>query len=408
MKQLKYSISLFWDARAMNTVSLHSRIMLTVNLKGVQFRLSLKLRSTKSDFDKAVSSARTMSDSVRELKREMDDYVLKAENVFARLPSVDKEMFIRLFKSETDLCSNYKTNVFSFFELKLVDLKAENRKGSYDLYKSSLANLKGYKSSIHFEDITERWLKGYQLYLKGNGNSNATVSLRVRVLKIIYNVAVKQGFVSAAHKPFQNVSTGSTAKSKAVLYPVQLEALWEYQPVSLRERRAKATFFFLYLSNGMNQKDMAYLKYSSIKGDSFVFIREKTKYTKSELHEIKVYLNDELKSIIAKWGNKDKSGYVFPLLKGKTVFEQETFRARHKRTCNKSLANIGKKLGFEVHLCLNLARHSFATMHKILGTPTSFISDAMGHTNSAMTEHYMKSLPDENLKEMSGKLLSFV
>jgi integrase len=86
----------------------------------------------------------------------------------------------------------------------------------------------------------------------------------------------------------------------------------------------------------------------------------------------------------------------------------EMTRSRHKRMCNKSLAAIGKKLGIDVRLCLNLARHSFATMHKILGTPTSFISDAMGHSNSAMTEHYMKSLPDENRREMSQKLLSFV
>jgi integrase len=45
-------------------------------------------------------------------------------------------------------------------------------------------------------------------------------------------------------------------------------------------------------------------------------------------------------------------------------------------------------------------------MLKLTGTPVSFISDAMGHSNSAMTEHYLKSLPDENRMEMSSKLLS--
>jgi integrase/recombinase XerD len=63
-------------------------------------------------------------------------------------------------------------------------------------------------------------------------------------------------------------------------------------------------------------------------------------------------------------------------------------------------------LGFDVHLCLNLARHSLPTMHKLLGIPVAFISDAMGHANSEMTSHYLKSLPDENLKDMSAKLLS--
>ncbi len=136
---------------------------------------------------------------------------------------------------------------------------------------------------------------------------------------------------------------------------------------------------------------------------------KKTKHTKNDVSEIVVHLNDVLKAIIEVWGNKDKSGYIFPILSGcRDLAHMEETRIRHKHTCNKFLGKIGKKLGFEVHLCLNLARHSFATMHKILGTPTSFISDAMGHSNSAMTEHYMKSLPDENRREMSQKLLSFV
>lgn len=350
-----------------------------------------------------------MASSIRELKDEMNKYLFKAEDIFKRLPSADKEIFTRLFKSETDLFSNHhKTGVYYFFETKMAELLAENRIGNYKYYKGCLSNLKKYSKDLAFEDINERWLKNYQLYLKTNGNSNATIALRLRALKIIYNVAVEQGFISDTNKPFKNVSTGSTTKSKSVLYPAQLKQLWEYQPIGIRESRAKATFFFLFMANGMNQKDMAYLKYAKFKGDSFSFVREKTKYTKNDVAEIVVYLSDDLKQIIAEWGNTNKSGYVFPILKGETTLEMENYRARHKRICNKALAKIGKTLNFDVHLCLNLARHSFATMHKILGTPTAFITDAMGHSGSAMTECYMKTLPNENLKEMSNKLLSFV
>lgn len=71
------------------------------------------------------------------------------------------------------------------------------------------------------------------------------------------------------------------------------------------------------------------------------------------------------------------------------------------------LNQIGTKLGFNVRLNLNLARHSFATMLKISGTPTSFITDALGHSNSKTTEHYLKSIPDEKYKNISDKLLEF-
>ena len=74
---------------------------------------------------------------------------------------------------------------------------------------------------------------------------------------------------------------------------------------------------------------------------------------------------------------------------------------------NKVLSKIGVGLGFDVHLCINLARHSFATSHKLNGTPVSFISDALGHSSMVTTEHYMKSLPTDMLRDLNSKLLSF-
>jgi integrase/recombinase XerD len=103
-----------------------------------------------------------------------------------------------------------------------------------------------------------------------------------------------------------------------------------------------------------------------------------------------------------------KSGYVFPIVKGNELIKMENSRLGHKAICNKMLYRIGVKLGFDVRLNLNLARHSFATAHKLMGTPIAFVSESLGHSNSSVTEHYMKSLPDENRREMSNKLLSFV
>jgi site-specific recombinase XerD len=71
------------------------------------------------------------------------------------------------------------------------------------------------------------------------------------------------------------------------------------------------------------------------------------------------------------------------------------------------LFKIGRDLGFEVRLTLSLARHSFATKMKIDGVAVSAISDALGHTTTTTTEHYMKSLPNEHLKQMSSNLLKF-
>ena len=68
---------------------------------------------------------------------------------------------------------------------------------------------------------------------------------------------------------------------------------------------------------------------------------------------------------------------------------------------------IGKELELPMSLNLNLARHSFATRLMIDGTPTSYISDALGHSSSAVTAHYMKTLPDAQYKKISESLLTF-
>lgn len=79
------------------------------------------------------------------------------------------------------------------------------------------------------------------------------------------------------------------------------------------------------------------------------------------------------------------------------------FQMNHNRVLN----GIGKKLGFDVDLCFNLARHSFATMLKLNKTPVAFIGDAMGHSSTTTTQHYLKLITTENNREISESLLRF-
>ena len=161
----------------------------------------------------------------------------------------------------------------------------------------------------------------------------------------------------------------------------------------------------------MNFYDVAMLKYKNISGDIMTFVRHKTKNTSTNgVKEIKVYLHDLTKEIIKEWGNEscNPDDFIFPMLNRKmTAFEMQRKIKRDKGVSNRMLSKIGKELGFDVHLCLGLARHSYATKQKIDGIPIGFISDALGHSNTSTTEHYLKSLPNENLKIMSSNLLSF-
>src|SRR5690606_29124768 len=118
----------------------------------------------------------------------------------------------------------------------------------------------------------------------------------------------------------------------------------------------------------------------------------------------------EIRNIINTWGNKSgkPDDYIFPILNGRvTAIDKEKRRKKIQCQINDSLKAIGIKLSIEEKVILNIARHSFATHLKVSGTPTSFISDAMGHANSKTTEHYLKSIPTDKAREISNTLLNF-
>lgn len=366
--------------------------------------------ASSAEFEKIVQG-RAGNEQIKTLRRDLNEYVSKAEKILLRLNNPTRESFQRLFKSETDLFTSNKTDVEYFFKQKIRELHEQERFSSASLYKLSFNSLKKYKTNLCFENIDERFLRGYKLCMEKKGNSVATAQLYLRNLKHIFNKAIKEGFISERFYPFRNFSIGTAEKSKAVLYPEQIKALWEYVPMDFKEKRAKAYFFFSYLANGMNFKDVAYIKQKAIKSGKLTFVREKTKYTNSVSNkQIQVYLHPELLKIIDEYGSKTSNpdDYLFPILNDcKTASEKYQKQKEERKLINKALYKIGLGLSLEYRLCINLARHSFATRLKLDGTPLSFISDAFGHSSIKTTEHYLKSIPDENLKNISNSLLNF-
>jgi integrase/recombinase XerD len=106
--------------------------------------------------------------------------------------------------------------------------------------------------------------------------------------------------------------------------------------------------------------------------------------------------------------NGGPDDYIFPIINPKLDgLKNENKRMGFQGNHNRMLNAIGKKLEFDVDLCFNHSRHSFATMLKLNKTPVAFISQAMGHASTTTTQHYLKSIQDENYKDISESLLKF-
>ncbi len=402
------SVYPFLDARTPMANSDLLPVKITVNLNGSQFRVGLKLYASPGMFEKAMSSKGSIPKEAKALKVEIETYVDKAYDILDQFPKATQKMFINLFKSEAALRVSGKTDMDMLFQSKIEELKEEDRAGSISFYRQALSAFKRFRKDFYLEDITEGWLKAFHAWWINNGGAKATGQIHMRQLRHIYNRAVKQGFISSGHYPFSDYKIGSGSKSKNVLYPEQVKLLWDYEPRTRGEKRSKDYFFFLYLSNGMNIKDALSIKGTQIKGDMISFVRCKTTNTSSETKEIMVYLHPESRRIIEKWGNLNSKDYIFPCFRGsKTDIERNRLKKMFACNLNRDLKTVGRELGFDMPLILNLARHSYATRLKIDGIPVAFISDALGHSSGAVTAHYLKTLPDEQYKRISETLLEF-
>ena len=132
------------------------------------------------------------------------------------------------------------------------------------------------------------------------------------------------------------------------------------------------------------------LKYSNIDGDELHFYRSKTLHTSREKKEIEALITPEMKHIIDRWGNSDKSpnSYIFPFLDGyNTPIEQKKRTQDVTRRINKRLKMIGDNLGIS-GISIYTARHSFASVLKRSGANIAYISESLGHSDLKTTENY--------------------
>jgi len=171
-------------------------------------------------------------------------------------------------------------------------------------------------------------------------------------------------------------------------------------------------WLFAYFANGMNVKDIAFLKYENIKDGILSFIREKTKHsTKDNIQTIQVFITEDIQRIINKWGKKPQrpKTFIFNILQPKDLSDLQIYRDINQsiKTINKYMKRIAEDLKLERVPTTNFARHSFSTVLKRAGVPIEMISEQLGHTSIKTTQIYLDSFDSGQKREITKHLTSF-
>jgi integrase/recombinase XerD len=288
-----------------------------------------------------------------------------------------------------------------------------DRIGTAVCYQTSYYALEKFRGNVSFSDVTVDYLNDFERWMLRKNSSKTTIGIYVRSLRCIFNEAIEDGIIKRDRYPFgrrrYQVPTSRNVKKALTLDDVS--KFYYYQPTRKEEQWAKDFWFFSYLGNGINPKDIACLKYKNIEGDYFIFERAKTeKATRCDPKPITVFITEDMRAIIDRWANKDKNpnNYVFPMLKPEiTALRQYELIELFTQSINDWLLKIKKKLGIEKRLTTYVARHTFSTVLKRSGVSTEFIQESLGHTNIRTTEKYLDSFEREVKRDLISNLTTF-
>ena len=261
---------------------------------------------------------------------------------------------------------------------------------------------------IALNKINATIIQEYNSFLRERNVVRNTISYYNRALRAIYNKGARE-FQYTDVRPFSGLYTGvdrtvGRAVSEQSVAMVAMLELKEDTPLAL----ARDMFVFSYTMRGMPFVDMAYLRKSQIKDNELTYSRHKTGGT------IRVHIEGEALKIINKYSQQNEdSEYLFPILDNhssdspaESTHEESYARYRSGLTTyNRNLNHLARLAGIREHLSSHVARHSWASAARSIGSGVPVISEALGHSSERMTRIYMGSLDSALVDETNRKIL---
>lgn len=364
-------------------------------IQQITTRLHVQPSDWDADEEKLVSSAPNRS----MIQSRIDSDVVLLRRIIADLDSSGMDYSVE------DVISRYKSPqchilVLDYMRTQIEQLRATNRLGTAQNYKKTMCSFGEFLGDVRLplSALTEQVVTDYNAFLVQRGLVRNSVSFYMRVLRAIYNKAVRQKLIEQQH-PFTEVYTGIDRTRKravsesiiAQLHRLELEA---GSPIAL----CRDMFIFSYCTRGMAFVDIAYLKKSNLQNGMICYARRKTGQLLS------VRIEPCIQRIIDRYTSTD-SPYVFPILTSLDAAEAYEQYQVALNNHNRLLGKLSEILGCGCKLTSYTSRHSWATAARNHNVPISVISQGMGHTSEQTTQIYLTMLENSVIDDANKGII---
>ena len=310
--------------------------------------------------------------------------------------------------SVSDIISRYKSPesrvlVLDFMRTQIEQMRNSNRLGTALNYEKTMRNFSEFLGDVNlpFSAMTEQLIADYNAFLVQRGMVRNSVSFYMRIMRAIYNKAVRLKLVEQTN-PFTEVYTGidrtrKRAVSESIITQLYKLELQEGTPIAL----ARDMFIFSFCTRGMAFVDMAYLKKSNLQNGVICYARRKT----GQLLNVKI--EPRVQRIIDKYKFASET-YIFPIITSNDVKKSYEEYQMAINTHNRLLRRLSKMLPAECKLTSYTSRHSWATAARNHNVPISVISAGMGHTSEQTTQIYLTMLENSVIDDANRGLIEHI
>ena len=334
--------------------------------------ISIKLDEWNKDRQEVVKrqDKRTLNVVLQDKVSSMQATLIRLQNDGKLRSLTDKQLIEEL----TGVSDQDRPHLIKDFFVQFVSTIPNPR--TRQIYEVTLKKICEFDSSkeLTFESVTPSWLRAFELFLAQKAPKINARSIHMRNIRAVFNAALDDELIACY--PFRRFKIKSQQTAKRALTREQLLALMSAEVEEFQRKYIDMFFLGFYLI-GINVVDMARL--TGITNGRIEYERAKT----HKLYSIKV--EPEAQQIIDKYKSEKRFLSFFDNAKN--------YRAIANRQ-NYNLKLIGNKLGID-NLTYYCCRHSWATIAAELDITDEVIAMALGHSNSSVTEVYIRRNRDK-------------
>lgn len=401
------------------------KLKVTANRKTKNYRLQVggkNLFISKADWDQMNGPGR-IPKALSKINEEINIATTKARLAANDVVQGGRPFSFDLFE-KTYFAKEASTGFMGAFEVYLNKILQEERIGTYRAYRNAYSAFKDFLAGREISpyDLTVDLLKAFERFLMTQRKRTVgatTVSMYARTLRIIYNLCADQDPNLKQYYPFGNSKRGkfrisdsrNGAKKGDALTIEQIKTFISTTPEPGSPTwEAKMYWLFSFYCQGMNFRDICFLRDTNIHGDIIRYTRQKTKRTDSgEILEISITpVIREIMEALKSHGRR-KGSFVFPILPQEHTdpLKIEGLVLQKIKTTNKWLRRLCEGTGIPI-VTTYWSRHSYASLLKLSGTSVEAIRELLGHSDLRTTEHYLKRFDHSHLAAINKGLQQLV